>query len=88
MIALRKENPIIVWGEFELLKDTAEEVFAYIRSYKGENWLIVANFSTNENQFSSSYEVKEEVIHNYPEVIDDVKEIVLKPYEAFVAKFK
>lgn len=88
LIALRKENPIIVWGEFELLKDTAEEVFAYIRSYKGENWLIVANFSANENQFSSSYEVKEEVIHNYPEVIDDVKEIVLKPYEAFVAKLK
>ena len=88
LIALRKENPIIVWGEFELLKDTAEEVFAYIRSYKGENWLIVANFSANENQFSSSYEVKEEVIHNYSEVIDDVKEIVLKPYEAFVAKFK
>ncbi|WP_407281405.1 glycoside hydrolase family 13 protein [Lactococcus formosensis] len=88
LIALRKENPIIVWGEFELLKDTAEEVFAYIRSYKGENWLIVANFSANENQFSSSYEVKEEVIHNYSEVIDDVKEIVLKPYEAFVAKLK
>lgn len=88
LIALRKENPIIVWGEFELLKDTAEEVFAYIRSYKGENWLIVANFSANENQFSSSYEVKEEVIHNYPEAIDIVKEIVLKPYEAFVAKFK
>ncbi|NHI99510.1 alpha-glucosidase [Lactococcus garvieae] len=88
LIALRKENPIIVWGEFELLKDTAEEVFAYIRSYKGENWLIVANFSANENQFSSSYEVKEEVIHNYPEAIDNVKEIVLKPYEAFVAKFK
>jgi glucan 1,6-alpha-glucosidase len=88
LIASRKENPIIVWGEFELLKDTAEEVFAYIRSYKGENWLIVANFSANENQFSSSYEVKEEVIHNYSEVIDDVKEIVLKPYEAFVAKLK
>ncbi|WP_341783955.1 alpha-glucosidase [Lactococcus formosensis subsp. formosensis] len=88
LIALRKENPIIVWGEFELLKDTAEEVFAYIRSYKGENWLIVANFSANENQFSSSYKVKEEVIHNYPEAIDNVKEIVLKPYEAFVAKFK
>ncbi|WP_213496094.1 glycoside hydrolase family 13 protein [Lactococcus formosensis] len=88
LIALRKENPIIVWGEFELLKDTAEEVFAYIRSYKGENWLIVANFTANENQFSSSYEVKEEVIHNYPDAIDNVKEIVLKPYEAFVAKFK
>ena len=88
LIALRKENPIIVWGKFELIKNTAEEVFAYIRSYKGENWLIVANFSTKENQFSSSYEVKEEVIHNYSEAIDNVEEIVLKPYEAFVAKLK
>lgn len=88
LIALRKENPIIVWGEFKQIKNTAEEVFAYIRSYKGENWLIVANFSTKDNQFSSSYEVKEEVIHNYSEAIDNVEEIVLKPYEAFVAKLK
>ena len=48
----------------------------------------MANFSTKKNQFSSSYEVKEEVIHNYPEAIDNVEEIVLKPYEAFVAKLK
>lgn len=88
LIALRKENPIIIWGEFELLKDTEEEVFAYIRSYKGEDWLVVANFSAHENQFSSSYDVKEEIIHNYPEAIDNVKERVLKPYEAFVVKLK
>ncbi len=88
LIALRKENPIIVWGDFELLKDTEEEVFAYIRSYKGENWLIVCNFSASENLFSSPYNVKEELMHNYPEAINNVKEIVLKPYEAFVAKLE
>ncbi|QPS71974.1 glycoside hydrolase family 13 protein [Lactococcus garvieae] len=88
LIALRKENPIIVWGEFELLEETAEEVFAYIRSYQDEKWLVVANFSSTENKFSSSFDMGEVVIQNYPHTIKDVGEIILKPYEAFVVKIK
>lgn len=88
LIALRKENPIIVWGEFELLEETAEEVFAYIRSYQDEKWLVVTNFSSTENKFSSSFDMGEVVIQNYPHTIKDVGEIILKPYEAFVVKIK
>ncbi|WP_081166500.1 glycoside hydrolase family 13 protein [Lactococcus garvieae] len=88
LIALRKENPIIVWGEFELLEETAEEVFAYVRSYQDEKWLVVANFSSTENKFSSSFDMGEVVIQNYPHTIKDVREIILKPYEAFVVKIK
>lgn len=88
LIALRKENPIIVWGDFELLKETADEVFAYTRTYKDEKWLIVANFSSKENNFSSDYEIEEEIIHNYPEEDIDFKKGVLKPYEAFAVKIK
>lgn len=88
LIALRKENPIIVWGEFELLQETAEEVFAYMRSYQKEKWLIVANFSSTENKFFSSFDMGEVVIQNYPHTIKDVGEIILKPYEAFVVKIK
>ena len=88
LIVLRKENPIIVWGEFELLEETAEEVFAYIRSYQDEKWLVVTNFSSTENKFSSSFDMGEVVIQNYPHTIKDVGEIILKPYEAFVVKIK
>ncbi len=88
LIALRKENPIIVWGEFELLEETADEVFAYMRSYQEEKWLIVANFSSTENKFFSSFDMGEVVIQNYPHTIKDVREIILKPYEAFVVKIK
>ncbi|EKF50508.1 glycoside hydrolase family 13 protein [Lactococcus garvieae] len=88
LIALRKENPIIVWGEFELLEETAEEVFAYMRSYQDEKWLVVTNFSSTENKFSSSFDMGEVVIQTYPHTIKDVGEIILKPYEAFVVKIK
>jgi glucan 1,6-alpha-glucosidase len=77
-----------VWGEFELLEETADEVFAYMRSYQEEKWLIVANFSSTENKFFSSFDMGEVVIQNYPHTIKDVREIILKPYEAFVVKIK
>ncbi|MEY8444517.1 alpha-glucosidase [Lactococcus ileimucosae] len=86
LIALRKENPLVIWGEFELLTETEEEVFAYVRSYRGEKWLIVANFSVNETPFSTEGTVKEILIHNYSDGQIDLNGSTLRPYEAFVVK--
>ncbi|MBL3716422.1 alpha,alpha-phosphotrehalase [Lactococcus garvieae] len=86
LIALRKENPLIIWGEFELLTETEEEVFAYVRSYMGEKWLIVANFSAKNNSFSTEGTVKEILIHNYSDGQINLKGSTLRPYEAFVVK--
>ncbi|MEY8457915.1 glycoside hydrolase family 13 protein [Lactococcus ileimucosae] len=86
LIALRKENPLVIWGEFELLTETEEEVFAYVRSYRGEKWLIAANFSVNETPFSTEGTVKEILIHNYSDGQIDLNGSTLRPYEAFVVK--
>jgi glucan 1,6-alpha-glucosidase len=37
LVQLRKENPIMVWGDFELI-DTVDNVFSYYREYKGERY--------------------------------------------------
>lgn len=79
LIQIRKDNPLVIWGDYELL-DTADDIFAYTRSYQGEKWLVVANFSEEENEFEGVFQ--ELIIHNY---LDNLQKI-LRPYETFVAK--
>jgi glucan 1,6-alpha-glucosidase len=90
LIELRKSYPIVVWGDFQLLRETAEEVFAYTREYEGEKWLIVGNFSEKENSFSFSGKdeavVRKAIVHNYKHNYYNLKNLTLKPYEAFVVK--
>lgn len=45
MIALRKSTPALSRGDLTILKTNCPHVFAYIRSYKGEKYLIVNNLS-------------------------------------------
>lgn len=45
MIALRKSIPALSRGNLTILKTNYPHVFAYVRSYKGEKYLIVNNLS-------------------------------------------
>ena len=85
LIRLRKENPIIIWGEFELV-DTVDEVISYYREYEGERWLVVANFSDAAQPFSAEDEIAEVIIQNDGNEITSLKDIQLKPWQAFVVK--
>ncbi|WP_086331018.1 glycoside hydrolase family 13 protein [Candidatus Enterococcus mansonii] len=84
LIDLRKTHPLIVWGSFELLKETAEEVFAYYRHYQGESWLVVCNFSDQEQHFSLETSAKETIITNTNKEYQQLSDRTLEPYEAFV----
>ena len=48
IIAMRKENLIMPYGEVELVWPEDKQVFAYFKRLEGETWLIAANFSENE----------------------------------------
>ncbi|WP_031540694.1 MULTISPECIES: glycoside hydrolase family 13 protein [unclassified Bacillus (in: firmicutes)] len=85
LIQLRKDNPIVVWGDFELMEGTDEAIFAYTRKFEGKTWVVVANFDEQERmlnlpQFSQCDEV---IISNYHRESVDFSNIHLKPYEAF-----
>lgn len=84
LIQLRKTNPLIVWGRFELLKDTAEDVFAYYRHYQGESWLIVCNFSDQAQLFSADQTPNKTIIANTDKNYASLNNRTLEPYEAFV----
>ncbi len=84
LIRLRKENLLVVWGEYELL-ETTDYVFSYIRSFEKEQWLVVVNLSDETQPFTSDKTIKEIMIENM-ETPKDIKEITLNPWQAFVAK--
>lgn len=86
LIELRKEHAIVVWGEYELIEETEEEVFAYYREFSGEKWLVVANFSESKQMFTLEEEIGEVLVHNYHTSLPKSGEVSLKPYEAFAAK--
>ena len=83
LIRLRKENEIIVYGNYELLLPEDENIFAYTRTLDNQKLLVVCNFSKSEQKFDfSGYENAKVLISNYDR---DVREDgILKPYEATV----
>ncbi|KRK58105.1 glycoside hydrolase family 13 protein [Fructilactobacillus fructivorans] len=85
LIELRKNNPIIIEGDFELLDPDDEEVFAYKRHYQGETLLVISNFTDHEVE--RDYDVPgdaERLIGNYA---DDAGK-KLRAYESKVYKTK
>lgn len=85
LIKLRKDNPIVVWGDFKLL-DTADDVFSYYREYEGKKWLVVANMSNEENSFSTNDTIKEVIIQNMDQDYTSLQDLTLAPWEAFVVE--
>ncbi|WP_339254469.1 alpha-glucosidase [Paenibacillus sp. FSL P2-0136] len=84
LIELRKNNPIVVWGEFELVTGVPDQVFMYFRRYEGQTWLVTANFSGEP----ITLELPELghagfIIGNYSRDDVDFKQLQLQPYEAF-----
>ena len=83
LIRLRKENEIIVYGNYELLLPEDENIFAYKRTLDNQKLLVVCNFSKSEQKFDfSGYENAKVLISNYNR--DARKDGILKPYEATV----
>jgi oligo-1,6-glucosidase len=93
IIQLRKNHPIIVYGDYELILPEHESIFAYTRSYENEKLLVITNFSGDATPFNLLGNVTitapELLISNYdvPQN-EDIHSFKLRPYEARAYKFK
>ncbi|KAJ7237909.1 glycoside hydrolase family 13 protein [Mycena haematopus] len=50
-LRLRKEHKVLIYGDFQHLDPQHEEVFAYMRAYKGRHALITLNFTDSDVVF-------------------------------------
>ncbi len=84
LIRLRKEEPILIYGTFELLCPEDEHVFAYAREWKGKKWLVAGNFYEKPACFD--YPGKGRVLlSNYEQESETrLEQVKLRPYEAAI----
>ncbi|KRQ87625.1 Oligo-1,6-glucosidase [Caloramator mitchellensis] len=91
LIELRKKYPVIVYGDINLLFEDDEKIFAYTRSFEGQNILVLMNFSKDEVEIEipkKLIESKMEILIGNYEVKDCLQDkVIFKPYEARVYKY-
>jgi len=92
LIALRKKKEIIVYGDYTLILEDNNDIYAYTRKLKEETLLVICNFSENLAKFALpnniKYAHKELLISNYIIKFDAIEKIELKPYETRVYLMK
>ena len=90
MVALRKDNLLLVYGDYEIIQEEHPTIYAYSRTLDDEQMKIILNFSelTSKINLSNLVQIKEVLINNYNELLIDKNTITLQPYQAVVLKFK
>ncbi|RDY26924.1 alpha-glucosidase [Romboutsia weinsteinii] len=92
LISIRKENDVVVYGDFKLLDRNHKSIFAYIRELNNERLFIVANFYVNNEEFILGKDIKFEgveiLLSNYKDSSEDIEKLNLRPYEAIIYKLK
>ncbi len=80
LIRLRKKHPVFTEGDFQLLLEDDENIFAYERTYEHVKLLVICNFfrKTINNPLATPENTTELLISNYPAN----EKTILKPYEA------
>ena len=90
LIKIRKENPSLIYGRYDMILEEDEKIYAYTRTLDNDKYVVIVNLSDEEalykyddldliyeNLMLANYKVREQGI---------LKELVLKPYEARLYK--
>ncbi|KII86268.1 glycoside hydrolase family 13 protein [Plicaturopsis crispa FD-325 SS-3] len=83
----RKENDVLVYGDFVQLNPDHEQVFAYTRSLGESSALVLLNFKDAEITYSidaaASTKEKKFILGNYADVPEHIQHgtVTLRPYE-------
>lgn len=84
LISLRKKYDVIKWGNYLDLMTKHRYLWCYLRSFKQEKLLVIANFSNTlqelylKEYYENSWNM---LLSNYSNIISS-KKITLRPYEA------
>ena len=85
LIKLKKSDDIYTYGEFNLIDDANENIFAYTRTLNNKTVLVAGNLTDHVASLNLPFEVEASQIklHNYKNDLDITN---MKPFEAFVAE--
>ncbi|MGO3900638.1 MAG: glycoside hydrolase family 13 protein [Lactiplantibacillus argentoratensis] len=84
LIRLRKQSPVLQQGEFTEISTVPALVVAYTRTWQRNQWLICANFADTFITVDLPKRASELIISNYQDYPEQLGQVVLRPYEAFI----
>jgi oligo-1,6-glucosidase len=89
LIRLRKQYPIMVYGDYDLILADHAQIYAFTRTMGAERLLVILNFSQDTPVFELpshiAFSQQELLIANYGvNSAEDLQQIKLRPYEARV----
>lgn len=85
MVELRKSNPTLIYGKYNLIDKDNKNIYAYTRVDENNKILVLMNFSKNNIEWKLPGDIKlagKTWINNYHELINTNDKINLKPYQA------
>lgn len=93
LIRLRKTNPIIVHGRYDLILEDDEAIYAFTRTLESERLLVILNFTVSAPVFVLPDDLpvgdKDLLIANYPvDMAEDIRRLTLRPFEARVYRLR
>lgn len=90
MIQLRKSNPVLVYGAYELLAAGDPKIYAYTRTLDKEKFLVLLNFSATQASFDLGKKLdrKSILINNYTNLMASGRQVRLQPYQAVIIRMK
>ena len=93
LILLRKNNPIIVYGTYDLILDDDEEIYAFTRTLDDDRLLVILNFTRDTPVFRPPapihFSTSELLISNYEaDPAEDIHSLILRPFEARVYRLR
>jgi oligo-1,6-glucosidase len=90
MTQLRKDEPVLVYGKYEILQKEHPQIYAYTRTLAKEKMLILLNFSAEEStiQLPEIGQIQETMINNYDACEIQGNTVKLLPYQAVLFKIK
>jgi len=57
LIKIKKETIGLIYGDYELLMEESETVYAYIRKYEGKTYLVVCNISEENSELQINSDI-------------------------------
>ncbi|KYG29310.1 alpha-glucosidase [Alkalihalobacillus trypoxylicola] len=84
MIAIRKENEGLIYGEYNLILNDHQQVFGYTRKWKGECYLILVNMFGRAANFSFPIGADAKLLLSNVDTVNHLT--TLSPFEARVYK--
>ena len=86
MTALRKGDPVLVYGDYQIVQPEHKQIYAYIRKLDNVQKLVLLNFSNQAARIDLHYHTDPEdiLINNYASLETSGRTQILKPYQAVI----